>query len=71
MSGLERVVVVGSSGSGKTTVARVLASRLDSPHLEMDSVFHRHGWAHATVHRLRSQSEVDDFLESLAISAGH
>ncbi len=45
MSHLERVVVVGSSGSGKTTVARALAQRLDAPHLEMDAVFHARGWA--------------------------
>ena len=45
MSHLERVVVVGSSGSGKTTMARALAKRLDAPHLEMDAVFHARGWA--------------------------
>lgn len=47
MSQLERVVVVGSSGSGKTTVARALAEHLDAPHLEMDAVFHARGWADA------------------------
>jgi adenylate kinase family enzyme len=45
MSRLNRIVVVGSSGSGKTTVAREMASRLGLPHLEMDSVFHRDGLA--------------------------
>ncbi|MFP3882123.1 MAG: AAA family ATPase [Actinomycetota bacterium] len=45
MSHLERVVVLGSSGSGKTTVARALATRLDAPYLEMDAVFHARGWA--------------------------
>jgi adenylate kinase family enzyme len=44
MSGLERLVVVGSSGSGKTTVARALADLLGHPLLEMDSVRHRDGW---------------------------
>ncbi len=42
---MERIVVVGSSGSGKTTFARRLATALGVPHLEMDSVFHRHGLA--------------------------
>jgi adenylate kinase family enzyme len=41
---VERISVVGSSGSGKTTVARALASRLAAPHLELDSVFHQPGW---------------------------
>jgi len=45
MSQVSRVVVVGSSGSGKTTTARALAEKLDLPHLEMDSVFHRDGLA--------------------------
>jgi adenylate kinase family enzyme len=45
MSMMKRVVVVGGSGSGKTSFARELASRLGLRHLEMDSVFHQHGWA--------------------------
>jgi adenylate kinase family enzyme len=45
MSTMRRVVVVGGSGSGKTSFARELASRLGLLHLEMDSVFHQHGWA--------------------------
>ena len=45
MSHLGRIVVVGSSGSGKTTVARALAESLDAPHLELDAVFHGRGWA--------------------------
>lgn len=56
MAGMNRVVVVGSSGSGKTTVARRLASVLDAPFLEMDSVFHRYGWA---------DDPPDDFLPTL------
>lgn len=43
MSEMSRVVVVGSSASGKTTFARALAEAIEAPHLEMDSVFHRHG----------------------------
>lgn len=42
---MQRIVVVGGSGSGKTTLARRLAETLDLSHLELDSVFHRHGWA--------------------------
>jgi adenylate kinase family enzyme len=41
---VERISVVGSSGSGKTTVARAIAQRLAAPHLELDSVFHQPGW---------------------------
>ena len=45
MTEITRVVVVGSSGSGKTTFARRLSAILDMPYLEMDSVFHRDGLA--------------------------
>ena len=41
---MQRISVIGSSGSGKTTVARALAQRLDLPYLELDSVFHLPGW---------------------------
>ncbi len=41
---MDRVVVVGCSGAGKTTVARRLAETLGVPNLEMDGVFHQPGW---------------------------
>jgi len=45
MSEMNRIVVIGSSGSGKTTFARKIAAILDLPHLEMDAVFHKYGFA--------------------------
>ena len=41
---MNRISVIGSSGSGKTTVARALAQRLGVPLLELDAVFHQPGW---------------------------
>jgi adenylate kinase family enzyme len=38
------VSVVGCSGSCKTTLARALARELDSPYVELDSIFHQPGW---------------------------
>jgi adenylate kinase family enzyme len=41
---MRRISVVGSTGSGKTTVARAIAETLGYPHLELDSVYHQPDW---------------------------
>ena len=52
---LERVVVVGSSGSGKTTFARELASRLGVTHVEFDAYRHGPNWTETPNDIFRSQ----------------
>ncbi|WP_457111165.1 AAA family ATPase [Marmoricola sp. URHA0025 HA25] len=55
-----RIVVNGASGAGKNTLARALATRLELPYTELDSLFHGPGW---TVR--------ESFLEDVrAIAAG-
>lgn len=39
-----RVLVAGTSGSGKTTVAARVAAALGAPHIEIDALFHGPGW---------------------------
>lgn len=39
-----RLVVVGTSGSGKTTMARALSRALGAPHIEMDAINWQAGW---------------------------
>jgi len=41
---LSRVVVVGTSCSGKTTFARDLAGHLNAPHIEQDALFWLPNW---------------------------
>jgi adenylate kinase family enzyme len=39
-----RVLVAGTSGAGKTTVARRVAALLNIPHIEIDALFHGPAW---------------------------
>jgi len=44
---LTRIAVVGTSGSGKTTVARKISEILGVPHIELDALYWRPGWVEA------------------------
>jgi adenylate kinase family enzyme len=39
-----RIVVIGTSGAGKTTLARLIAQRLDVVHIELDALNWQAGW---------------------------
>lgn len=41
---MRRVVVIGCSGAGKTTLARRLSAALGVPHIELDAIYHQPGW---------------------------
>ena len=55
---MTRIAVIASaSGSGKTTVGRELARRLDVPFHELDALHHGPGWTEATAEELRAKVE--------------
>jgi adenylate kinase family enzyme len=45
-----RIVVVGASGAGKTTLARRIASLLELPHIELDAINWQSEWRDLTRH---------------------
>ena len=45
-----RIVVVGTSGAGKTTLARRVAALLELPHIELDAINWQSGWRDLTRH---------------------
>lgn len=51
-----RVVVVGTTGSGKTTFARAVAAIIDAPHTELDALYWEPGWKEATLEDFRARA---------------
>ena len=45
-----RIVVIGTSGAGKTTLARRIAALLELPHIELDAINWQSGWRDLTRH---------------------
>ncbi len=43
----QRIVIVGTTGSGKTTLAERAASIIGGRHIELDSLYHDAGWTPA------------------------
>ena len=50
-----RIVVVGTTGSGKTTVARKLSRRLGIPHVELDALHWEPKWTPAATDVFRQR----------------
>jgi adenylate kinase family enzyme len=50
---LARVAVVGTSGAGKTTLARALSVHLGAPHIELDEIYWGPNWTPNPLERVR------------------
>lgn len=51
-----RIAIVGTSGVGKTTLAKAIAEMLDIPHVELDALFWGPNW---------QEPRIGDFLEQV------
>ncbi len=61
---MRRIVVVGTSGSGKTILAHRLAQRLAIPHVELDALYWGPGWSAIPIQSFRER--VTSALEGAA-----
>ena len=62
---MERIVIIGCGGAGKSTLARQLGEKLDIPVVHLDKLFWRPGWVQV------SKEEFDKLhREALAWEAG-
>ncbi len=53
-SQLARIAVVGTSGAGKTTLARQLSARLNAPHIELDALYWGPNWTPVAADQFRT-----------------
>ena len=53
---MERILIIGGNGCGKTTLAQTLTSKLEIPLIHLDMLYWRDNWENA------SKDEFDDLL---------
>ena len=62
----KRIIVIGSSNAGKSTLAEQLAARLDVPFIELDALYWEPGWTEAELDvfqdRIQTATEPDSWV---------
>ena len=56
LDGRNRILVLGRTGSGKTTLARSVAEHLDVPHVELDALYFNEDLSTVPLERLRERT---------------
>ncbi len=51
---IQRFAVIGTTGSGKTTLSSLIAERRHIPHIEIDALYWKSNWSHAEHEELRT-----------------
>lgn len=59
-----RIVVVGTAGAGKTTLAKAIAAALAIPHIELDALHWEARW------QALSRTDPDEFVRRVAAATG-
>ncbi len=56
LRGCQRILILGRTGSGKTTLARELAAAIDVPHVELDALYFGPGFSTVPLPVLRERT---------------
>jgi adenylate kinase family enzyme len=51
---MERIIVIGTSCSGKTTLSQQLSVTLDIPHIQLDALYWKSGWNPSPLEEFKS-----------------
>ena len=57
LAGCRRIAIIGTTGSGKTTLSRQLARLLDAPAIELDALHWGPNWTPAPVEQFRAAAD--------------
>ena len=70
---MQRIVIVGTTGTGKTTLAKALSKTLNIPHIELDALFWNENWIESSdelfIQRVRES--IDEAGESWIVDGNY